>query len=251
MQQLAPSYILSCVPKPYTIAGAKAIVLSTAQAGNLGNALLEDARGAIYSGIVCVADALSGLSKGYFSWAIVKLYYACFYFAKAAIARRRHCVVYVGRSPLKVMANAGEQLHPQSGNSHSVVTSIYKLVVSSGILNLQPVDGVHAFDWMTNVREEVNYRQLRFTDPDVPECCARIDTVGARGLVGAYLSDPNLYAFDSDHAILALPLAAMADELSSNIGFAGLGLTSSHAAILRGMFRDKQGPLAQFSLIEG
>ena len=126
MRQLAPDFISSCMPIPGNTRVAKSFSLTENQAVSLSAALTEDAKGAIYSAIVSFADALSGLQRGYFSWATVKLYYVCFYLAKAAVARRGHCVFYVGRSPFRIEALSGYSPQLQTGNSHTVVTSLYK-----------------------------------------------------------------------------------------------------------------------------
>lgn len=219
----------------------KAFVLTAAQSQIFRAALAEDARGAIYSAVVSMADAFSGLQKGYFSWATVKLYYACFYLAKAALARDGHCVFYVGQTPHLLSAVPGARPISQSGNSHSVVTSLYKKLITFGSLNASTIDGVHAFDWITSRREDVNYREIRFSDPNVPKWFGTVDALGVRRVVGEYLADLSLYAYDADHAMVALPLAALKDEAISSAQFAGLGLSSADLDSLKAFLVDKQG----------
>lgn len=250
MRQLAPSHIEACIGSPLTAVTAKNLVLTGAQANSLGASLLEDAKGAVYSAVVSLADALAGLQRGYFSWATVKLYYVCFYLAKAALARRGHAVFYVNTSPFKLTAVAGASPQVQSGNSHTVVTALYKAVVTSGVLNLQPIASIHAFTWLTRRREEVNYREQRFSDPLVPAWFAMADVYGARRVIGDYVGDLSLYAFDEAHAMLALPLAALIEECKSTVGFYGSGLTADESRILRGLLIDKAGPIHHFSFID-
>ena len=102
---------------------------------------------------------------------------------------------------------------------------------------------------MAKRREDVNYRESRFSDPEVPEWFSTADTFGVRRIIGDYLSDHFLYAFDTAHAIVALPLAALKDEAKSLLTFPGLGLSSSDATMLRRLFRDKSGPIHHFSFI--
>lgn len=250
MQQLAPSYIQACIGSPLTPAAAKTLVLTGVQAASISSSLLEDAKGAIYSAVVSLADALAGLQRGYFSWATVKLYYVCFYLAKAALARRGHAIFYVNNSPFKLEANAGASPQIQSGNSHTVVTALYKAVIPGGVINLQPIANIHAFTWLTKRREEVNYREQRFSDPLVPTWFAVVDAHGARRVIGEYVGDLSLYAFDEAHAMLALPLAALIEECGSTIGFGGSGFTAEESRMLKGLFQDKAGPIHHFSFID-
>ncbi|WP_147300588.1 hypothetical protein [Lysobacter silvisoli] len=249
MRQHAPLLIRSFVSMPDNPAAIKGLVLTSTQAASLSAALEEDAKGAIYSAVVSFADAVSGLQKGYFSWATVKLYYVCFYLAKAAIARRGYCVFYVGKSPFCLDATPGASPQSRSGNSHTVVTSLYKHEVTVGVLNSQPIDGAHAFDWLTCRREDVNYRDVRFSDPEVPEWFANVDAYGVRRIVGDYLSDPTLYAFDAAHAMIALPLEVLRQESQSQLKFPGLGLAEVEVEVLRRLFTDKRGPIHHFSFI--
>lgn len=249
MRQHAPALIRSFVPVPVNSQALKGVVLTPAQAIGLTTALEEDAKGAIYSAIISFADALSGLQKGYFSWATIKLYYVCFYIAKAAIARRGYSVFYVGKSPMSLQAAAGASPQSRSGNSHTVVTALYKSSVTNGVLNSQPIDGVHAFDWFACRREDINYRNVRFSDPEVPDWFAYVDSYGVRRVVGEYLTDPTLYAFDSDHSILALPLEALRQESQSRLQFTGLGLVGAEIETLTRLFADKNGPIHHFSFI--
>jgi len=249
MSQQAPSFVLSCIATPKNNSAAKALVLNSSQAAKLQSALEEDARGAIYSGIVSIADAFSGIQRGYFSWAVVKLYYSCFYFSKAALARRGIGVFYVGRSPFLIEAQPGSSPTSQPGNSHTVVTALYKKRIVGGAMNSQPIDGIHAFDWMTEKREAVNYKDIRFSDPVVPACFATIDSLGIRRVVGDYLGDRTLYAYDAAHAIVALPLAALVDEFSSAMRFGGLGLSNVEVSQLRSFLADQKGPIHHFSFL--
>ena len=209
-------------------------------------ALDSDARGAIYSGVVSLADALSGLERAAYSWATVKLYYAGFYFARAALARRGHFVFYVGTYPFKLECCAGASPTNQAGNSHSVSRGLYKSIVSTGAMNSQPIGGDHAFDWLAQQREQVHYRECRMFDPTAPPWFKKVSEIGVRKLLRAYLSDLQLYAYDPDHAQLALPLAVLVDEQTCQLRFGGLGLDPDDLRTLKSMIKDKKGPIPLF-----
>lgn len=239
--QRGPAFLASCIPAHASVAVASATPLSGPQAKKLAVALAEDARGAIYSAVVSIADAFSGLQNGYFSWATVKLYYSCFYLARAALARRGYCVFYVSHSPMSVAALGGSRIMKHKGNSHTVVTGLYEAVVTDGVMNSMPIDGVHAFDWVTERREGVNYKSVRFLESGVLEWFANVDTFGLRRLVGEYVQDLPLYAFDADHAMIALPLAALRQAARSRLCFDGLGLDDTEREVMAGLFTDEKG----------
>jgi hypothetical protein len=168
---------------------------------------------------------------------------------KAALARRGLCVFYVNQSPYFLEAKSGASPVGQSGNSHTVVTSLYKRHVASGSLIVQPIDGGHAFDWITDRREDINYRAISFSDPEVPEWFSVADALGLRRLIGDYITDSSLYAYDSAHAMIALPLAVLMDERSSTAAFKGLGLSADQVAYLKSQLVDKRGPIHHFSAL--
>lgn len=248
MDQLAPALARSLIGAQSKTA-TKNLILNSAQALRLQSALDSDAKGAIYSGLVSLADALNGLERKAYSWATVKLYYAGFYFARAALARRGHLVFYVQSYPFKLCAFSGQSPVNQAGNSHSISRVLYKSFVPEGAMNSQPIGNDYAFDWLAYQREQVNYREARMFDPEVPAWFKRVSELGVRKLITAYLSDLSLYAFDPDHAQLALPLAVLKDEKSSMLRFPGLGLTDEDMRIIKAMLKDGKGPLPMFDFI--
>lgn len=250
MEQRAPQFIRQCITGPINKQSMKALILDVHQAASLQSALSEDAKGAIYSAMVSMADAYAGIHRGLFSWATVKLYYSCFYWARARLARAGAFVFYVDKSPFYLVASPGQSPQLKSGNSHTVVTGVYKASIATLAMNRQPIDGISAFDWMARRREDVNYKLAKFDDPVVPDWFKVIDGDGAvRRLIGSYLDDLDLYAYNPDHAMIALPLAAMVDELRSKDCFDGLGLDEVGKANLRGMLVDKKGPIHHFKQV--
>jgi hypothetical protein len=247
MYQRAPLYIETLVPAPFNKTNARSLTLGASTAASLGAALADDARGALFSGISTLADALWGVQRGHFSWATVKFYYACFYAAKAALARDGLAVFYVGSSPALLEATAGSQISFCGGNSHAVVTSEYERRFPFGALVSQEIDAEPAFRWITRRREEVNYRLQKFSDPVPNEWFKKIVDLGVRKAMPAYLNDPTLYAYDSDHAICVLPLLAFLEERKKTVPFAAFGLTSDQIAYLKPRFADDKGVLSSIT----
>ena len=62
------------------------------EATTLAASLRDDARDAIYSGVLSIAEAIQGLDRQLYSWTTVKLYYSVCYFARAALGLHGiHC----------------------------------------------------------------------------------------------------------------------------------------------------------------
>lgn len=232
------STLLPALPNKST---ALNLVLDARQASSLREALKDDARGAIFSALSSVADGLSGIQEGRYSWATVKLYYACLYFASAAIYRAGHAVFYVGHSPCSLAANVGEQIAFRKGNSHVVIKQLYATLFPASSINSQPIASLGAFDWIAERREEVNYKMRRFIEPEVPAWFNYIAANDMRRTLIAYMKDSALYSHDEDHAMAALPIAMWLEERSKHTGFSGLSLDEPDKSYLRARFRDHRG----------
>lgn len=177
----------------------------------------------------------------------MKLYYACFYAAKAALARDGLAVFYVGNSPAMLEVVAGSSISFSEGNSHTVVTRAYERRFPGGALVSQDIDAEPAFRWMTHRREDVNYRFQRFSEPIPHEWFKQLVGLGVRRAIGAYIGDPTLYAYDAGHAIVALPLLAFLEEKKKIASFSSLGLGDAQIAYLKSKFADDRGPLPVLS----
>lgn len=243
MAHLAPAYLKSCWANPTSAKNVAGFTLTAPQAAAARSALLEDARGSIYSALVSYADAIRGLDKGLFAWSTVKLYYSCFYLAQAFLNRSGRCVFYIGRSPVFIECVAGATPARRQGNSHTVVCSVYQEVFDAGVLAAQPIAGVPAIQWLAQQREQTNYRDLRFSDPSPPIWFNSVQRWGLRRLLATYVDDPLTYQYDEDHAVLALPTAALLECASSSLGFSGLGLKEQDLAFIRSRLCDSSGPI--------
>lgn len=244
MAHLAAAYLKSCWSNPSSVNGIAGFTLTASQAAAARSALLDDARGSIYSGLVSYAEAVHGLDKGLFAWSTVKLYYACFYLAQSFLNRSGKCVFYIGRSPIFIECVAGATPLRKQGNSHSIVRNVYQDIFHNGALAAQPIGGVPAIEWMAQQREQTNYRDLRFSDPSAPAWFHSVEKWGLRRLLATYVHDPVTYQYDEDHAMLALPTAAFLESASSSLGFSGLGLNAQDLAFIRGRLRDSSGPIS-------
>jgi hypothetical protein len=80
------------------------IPLTNAQASMLERSLIQDSMAYTYSGIISLANAISGLEHGAYSWSTVKAYYSSFYFLRAILALNKICIFYIGTKPYNIKA---------------------------------------------------------------------------------------------------------------------------------------------------
>ncbi|WP_374944944.1 hypothetical protein [Sphingomonas sp.] len=176
----------------------------------LSAALSVDAGAYFDKGIITVFQALAGLDQGHESWALIKLYYAIYFFLRDELANDGIAIlrckniytleVQYGAKPVK---RAGPRYR---GDHHATISLHQDRFIGRDLLTSQNIEGESPYNWMKDKREWINYRRRYF-----------IDQVGARGISSAdesfskqidrYCKDTiPIYCFDPDYAALALPI---------------------------------------------
>jgi hypothetical protein len=157
---------------------------------------------------------VNGIRSAYFSWATIKLYYVCFYAARVILAANGIAIFYVleGKKtgkPFSIFLKPGSAPHREIGQTHKVVWKVLERELpNNGLLEL--IDLEKAFDWMINLREEINYRNPKFPEPLVPSHFGVLSILGVETAVSTYVSDTSqLYTFDPAHAALAFPIECL------------------------------------------
>jgi hypothetical protein len=226
-------------------AAARSLFLTPAQVATLRSALHDDSQDYFYSACISIVDALRGLQCGFYSWATVKLYYSAFYSLRSLLAADRVCVFYVDSSPFSVLANAGECGTAGSGQTHAYVLERFATQNPNHRFVKQDVDAVPALDWIIEKREDANYKIPRFSEPNAPAHFGQIELYGVRKLVSTYLADTaDIYTFDKDHAMLAIPIAALVEAASVAKGLGTVRFAVDELSMLTSECCDDTGPLA-------
>lgn len=200
------------------------------------NALIDDGINVFYKGAHTFVDALTAASKGYQSWAIIKLYYSAFYLLRALFAARGYGVVKcngiytlqnnAGSSPIK---RTGQKYKGETTKGdHKTTVYIFEKEMSNGELLLSnTVAGETVFDWMMDAREAVNYRHATFSEPDFDffEPSIKVEG-GLHNWINVYLSDATgSYLFLEQHCCIAVPLhliQKVTSEFESRYGIESL-----------------------------
>ena len=221
--------------------------LTAAEATTLEQVLRVDATNYLYSACVSIGDALQGIDRSLFTWATVKLYYSSFYLLRSLLALSGRALVYDGTKPRTLTCKPGEIPVALGGSvrgSHQAVISYFTKSFPNSLLLSQDIVSEAPFKWLMLQREEANYGAGRFGDPRCPANFSAIVRSGVRRSTAEYIADKTfLYAFDPDHAILALPV----ETLKQTIAHPNLDITANADAdaqrLFRALFADKSGPM--------
>lgn len=220
--------------------------LSAREAAYVEQILRVDATNYLYSACVSIGDALQGIDRSLFTWATVKLYYSSFYLLRSLLALSGRVLLYEGTKPRTLLCKPGEtplSLGATRGTHQAVITYFTRSFPNSPLIS-QVILNETPFKWLMRQREEANYATGRFGDPQCHTNFSSIVRYGVRRSMTEYISDKAyLYAFDPDHAILALPIEA----LKQVIGHPSLDITANADGeakrLLRSLFSDKSGPM--------
>ncbi len=196
-------------------AGLEYIVFSNLDEAQLANERLRDASFYLYNAIISYASALSDTHKKRYGWAIVKLYYSAFYAARSCLCNKGLVVLFVqntgslkrtmyqaecaaGRTPEKCKKAKGtHELVCRLANEYKAVPFAYN----------QLIDSLPALNWLSEIRNEIQYRLPSFTDPNPPSVIKCVPFDKLENAIQAYFTDKDyLSTFDPDHAVYALPL---------------------------------------------
>lgn len=219
--------------------------LSADEVRKLHSSLKEDAADYLYSSAVSLGDALCGITQGLFTWATVKLYYSVFYALRARLALTGVCLFYIGTHPYSIYARAGELAHKEKGQTHKLVIKLFRHHKLEPFLLSQPIGVEDPLDWLTNLREDANYKIARFIEPNIPKHFITLSQIGIRRACQAYLSDKTaIYLFDPDHAILAYPLELLERTFSEFKVHNLSAQKKEDMAFMQALFSDEKGPMA-------
>ncbi|WP_437889332.1 hypothetical protein [Phytobacter sp. V91] len=218
----------------------------------LDKCLKNDAINYLYSALISYAEAIKGIQGGFFSWSTVKLYYCAFYALRSILSLDGCCIFYVGTKGYSIKVRQGEHPVKAKGTTHKLVMSLFKKYNASSPFVTQEIDMEEPFEWLMSQREQANYKNGRFSEPGKPAIFNKA-SVGLQILIKEYILDTqHTYCFDSDHAMLALPLEIIKnaiDKLSTNTDYK---FSQSDVKFLKGLLRISGNPVVEFQgLIDG
>lgn len=223
-----------------------AAVISTTKLDNINsqtlcNHLYHDAASYLYSAIISIGDAMHGIKNNYYSWASVKLYYSVFYAIRAILSTKKTCLFYIGTKPYSIHVSNGESARKENGTTHKVIYTIYERLYPNDPVFTQLIDMSKPLNWLMNQRENSNYKNARFLEPETPEIYKKI-IINMRNNIEGYIKNENyLYTFDKDHSILSLPIHIVIEAIDAYSSLMTSHITADEATFLSSLFNEIDG----------
>ncbi|MBI6823016.1 hypothetical protein YA0026_16205 [Pseudomonas syringae] len=198
------------------------------------NALKEDSGNTLYKGVFSLLEALASISDGHQSWAIVKLYYASFYFLRALFGARGFGMIKCKGEIYTLKIESGQKPSRQTGKNfngqdtrgdHKTTIYIFEKVIGIGDLLLSnTIQDGSVLEFMMNSREAVHYRHPTFSEPtfDFFDNTILSDN-GLTKWIEDYVRDSTgVFLFLDQHSCIATPLYLLKkvrSELTSRLNF--------------------------------
>ncbi|WP_454802229.1 hypothetical protein [Mucilaginibacter phyllosphaerae] len=181
-------------------------------------ALKDDANDLYFKGILSLTEGINGYYHKQYSWAIIKCYYSIFYFLRSELALKdigliRHRVIYYleaqdGAMPI-TKGKKGSKRNLYSGD-HKATINYYKDLFSSDILLSQEIEDLNAYEWLMKKREQINYQERTFNEPNYPQFLLFIDQEITKGnfdeLIKEIIDDEYVKTFQPEYASIAIPI---------------------------------------------
>ena len=238
---------------PSVPGGIDALVLNETQSENLNKILIRESNYYFYTSSVTLADALRGIGADYYSWSIVKLYYSVFYSIRGSICIDNMCFFYHNKKPYILEASPGSfasrvPIPKKERTTHGVAIALFKYIYNNTPLIGQQIDNEEVVDWIKKHREEINYKNLKFSEPEIPAPLGIVSNHTCRDLLEAYINDTKYdYEYDRDHAIIAYPVRLWYSLRKKMDYSGGYLLNDDEIKYLQKIFRDKVGPISCIS----
>lgn len=184
---------------------------------NLLSELKKDSADIYFKAIFSLADAISGLYNGRHSWSVIKIYYSVFFLLRCSLATNKYAFLKnKGIYTLKLSKGelperrdsgkyAGERI---SGDHKTTIVTYISFFKDTDILQTNTVDGKNIYEWLMELRNQVNYREREFTEPSNKYFFRTLfDKEKIKNQIEVYLKDDSyVYCFDEEHCNLAAPL---------------------------------------------
>ena len=165
--------------------------------------LCFDVAAVSYSSLVSFCQAIDGIGKRRFAWAVVQLYYCCYYTIKAHMVACGVVPFNNGKEEYLLDLN-GKRFFKGGKSSHNWNWNRLREI---GLLDMSWIysqDSQEAYEKMRHNREEANYR-FGFSDPDIYECLISEDNDFYKRF-RTYRDDENFfYTYLSNHLVIAYP----------------------------------------------
>lgn len=190
----------------------EATSITKQQAEQLRMALRKEARDLYYKAVVSFLEAIDGLEHNSYSWPTIELYYSVFYASKAYINMCGFALLRAERKLFYIKAQPKEKFcRCTNTTDHKATFEILERYFKDDYLLSNQIDGINTYDWIMMKREDVNYKDCIFREPEAPEFWELINSASNDDNIKSVLDklardSEGLYIFQPDYAILGIPI---------------------------------------------
>ena len=186
--------------------------LSGTEAGEIRAALKDEVMPYYYKALLSLVESFPAINNHNYSWATVKLYYSVYYSCRAYLACKGTAIFRGERKLFYVKARENEYIKKcQEHTDHKgTMYTLKTLYNSQDLLQHNTIDNMLTYEWMMMRREEINYKDIDFHDPDSPDFWYNIQNdvknEGIEHVVKNLIEDEWLFCFQSEYGVLGIPL---------------------------------------------
>ena len=175
-----------------------------------------------YKALLSYIECISALENNLYSWATIRLYYSVFYSIKAYLACNNIAILRAERRLFYIKAYENECFKKceDTTDHKGTILTLCKLFKSTDMLLSNNIDDMDVYHWMMKKREEVNYKDMDFHEPNAPDFWSvlhrEIEQYGIKSVFDKMVNDNWLYCFQNEYAILGVPtkrLILLVDEM--------------------------------------
>lgn len=179
--------------------------------------LEKDASDLYFKAIYSLSDAVNSLYNKRHSWTVIKLYYSVFFLLRCSLATKKIAFlknngIYtlnlsVGEKPVRRDGGKhnGQRI---SGDHNTTIVTFISMFSDTDILLTNNINERNVYEWLMELRNQVNYRERTFTEPQNKYFSSNLfEKDKFKTQIETYLNDDiPIYCFDEDHCALATPL---------------------------------------------
>jgi hypothetical protein len=183
-----------------------------------------------YKALLSFAEGVAAARDGFYSWATIQLYYSVFYCAKSILACRKIALLRAERELFYVdLRHSPEYKKTDKGTDHGGTLDTYvKLFKDTDYLCSVNIEEKNPLLWMVNCREIVNYKDIKFHEPNANEFWKKISvemqSISLSRMIAKFAKEKAEYCFQEESAVLALPVNMLLNtaQIMKNEGIAVL-----------------------------
>jgi hypothetical protein len=210
---------------------------TSSELASISAATDEDSTLFFEASCICFANSISGLERGLLTWPVIQAYYSVYFSLHSILASNQFILLRRGKSP-HLLSVTPFFIRKLRSSAHDSLIRVFRDQLPYHKILSQEIDGQISLKWVKELRERYNYQTPGFVEPDWPDCLDVFKRYGARKLIAIYFEEPDRYAFDPDHAVLALPSLCLLESQG-----AARPIDKNKADHCKAKARDSYGPI--------